>query len=669
MIRLFQGFRWLRDPHARLRYVRSPIILVLVLLLPLFSCSTARVQPTGSTGIGGELQGLIDRAPSAESLPEDEIVNLLIEKIEEVMPDGQSRIRSRFAFKVLKEQGKEYADVKIGYHSRREALKVVYARTISPDGKILLLNQKAIMESAAFGDYPSYHDHRILSFSLPGVTIGSVVEYQFVREVKAPQMESAHSTSFLFQFLHPTLVCRYVTRIPEKMDFKYLPINPIRGISPAPAVTLEGGKRTFSWEYRDLPPIRPEASMPPFPEISFHVLGTTADSWGQFFQWWKKRIEGKTVPSDAIEQKTAELTRNLTGEREKIEAIFNYVKSEIRYVSIDLDSSGYEPAAARDVHRNKYGDCKDKSTLLISMLKAAGVSAHYVLVSTRGNRNLIRGFPFPFQFDHCIVAVEKEGEFLFLDPVSISHAADFLPGENQGRDVLVFKEPQPVFAKTPLATAPANQESSSSHVKLETDGGISAETLTTASGDREAFYRSLFIYAPPQKVRDALEGFLGHRFPGAKIVEMTHGNPKNHQEKFFLRSIMRIPNFGKKSGDLVILPISEFNHWNCSGLGKGERQHPIVIWDNQLEQEETKISLPEGYEVLRLPEPVEIQNPYFEFHRRFQVKEGKVLLEESIRRNAVRIPADEYSRYETACQAMQKSLREDLILKDKSKTP
>ena len=123
---------------------------------------------------------------------------------------------------------------------------------------------------------------------------------------------------------------------------------------------------------------------------------------------------------------------------------------EIRYVFIDLGKSGYEPENAKKVFENKYGDCKDKSTLLISMLRVAGIPAYYVLIPTSSVGNLIKDFPYPFQFNHCIVVYKNEGKYHFLDPVAENYRFNYLPGSDQERDVLIFDNKKIVFDENSL---------------------------------------------------------------------------------------------------------------------------------------------------------------------------------------------------------------------------
>ncbi len=88
--------------------------------------------------------------------------------------------------------------------------------------------------------------------------------------------------------------------------------------------------------------------------------------------WRQDRI----VPDDKIRAKTEELLRGRTSDKDKVEALYQYVAKNFRYVSLSLGQGRYQPHAAADVYANQYGDCKDKHTLLASMLIAAGLRAY-----------------------------------------------------------------------------------------------------------------------------------------------------------------------------------------------------------------------------------------------------------------------------------------------------
>jgi hypothetical protein len=351
------------------------LLLCLFLMFVLSSCGTSRLADRG--GLDPEISKLLKTPVSTESYPDAYVVYLLDEDIEEVFPDGTSKRTVHRVYTIVSETGKYWADCEIGFNSRTETATLLYAKTITPEGKIIPLKENAIKVVTPYSCYPCYSDYKRLTFSLPGATVGSTIDYKYVVEEKEPRIQGVFTDRYFVQWYNPILLARYKIIAPQDMKLKYLASNPPKGFSVAPTVTNHGDKKTYLWEYRNIPQILDEDDKPPMAEIAFNILVTSMDSWERFFRWWREEIKEKPEADPAIKDKVAQLTAGLSSAEEKIEALYDYVKQEIRYVSIGLGKSGYAPEAAPEVFENKYGDCKDQSTLLIAMLREAGIPAPF----------------------------------------------------------------------------------------------------------------------------------------------------------------------------------------------------------------------------------------------------------------------------------------------------
>ncbi len=633
-------------------------LLNLFIVFVSVSCTT-----TYSGKIDAEVSKLLEITPPAESYPDADIIYLLDEDIEEVFNDGKYISTVHNIFKIVSERGKDYADCEIPYNSRTQTISLLYARTITPDGKIIPLKKNAIKVVAPYSNFPNYSDFQELTFSMPGVSIDCVIDYKYVIE-KEPIIQAQFADNFFIQWYYPILLSRYSIITPENMDLKYHALNPIKDAQRAPKVIHRGGKNIYLWEHRDIPQIFDEDYMPPMEEIAFNISVTTMESWEEFFHWWRKLIKGKTDPNEAIRKIATELTRDLSSSRDKIEAIFDYVKREVRYVSIDLGKSGYVPEPAPEVFENKYGDCKDKSTLLISMLKAAGIPAHYVLIPTHDVGNLIKHFPYPFQFDHCIVATEKEPEgYRFLDPVYENHPFDYLPGGDQNRDVVIFKLDETVFATTPLAKPEESTDISRQQITVKEDGTIEVEEERSFSGSAEARFRTFFNNASPIEIKELFLEAIDEISPGAKLLDYAYSDPLDFKQRLTGKLKYIATHYCKKAGDILIFQVPRVCG-QCLESVKQERKHPVLYESQSYSKNEVSFNIPEGYYVYHLPEPVEIKNPYFEYRSSYRkVGEGIFYQDEHINK-AVRIPPEEYTNYHKFCKLMENSCERYVLFRE-----
>jgi transglutaminase-like putative cysteine protease len=638
------------------------LILPLIFVFLALSCTLGHLKP--ELTIDDEVTQLIRNIPPVEFYPDAGIIYILDEDIVEVFEDGRCKETIHVVFKILKDRGKDNGDIEIGYNSRTETASVIYARTITPEGMIIPLNENAVKVVTPFTDYPSYSDYKELTFSMPGVTVGSIIDYKIVQEKQKPEIEGKFSDEFYFQGYDPTYLCRYKVITHRDTDLKYLVLNPLPGIQSSPNIIHDGNKKTYLWEYKNIPQIIEQKSMPPTDEVAFRILVTTMNSWEEFSNWWREKIAGKTEPDEAIKRKVAELTKGFSTSREKMEAIFDYVKGEIRYVFIDLGKSGYEPESAKKVFENKYGDCKDKSTLFISMLKVAGIPAYYVLIPTSSVGNLIKDFPYPFQFNHCIAAIEKEGKYNFFDPVAENYRFNYLPSSDRDRGVLIFGNKKIVFARTPLAKPEDNAYYSQSQIKIESDGNIQCEVKNFGNGGEEASLRSFFKKSSPTKIKDSLEERVDKISSGAKLLTYTHSDPLNFKERFEVTIKYNAKDYCRKAGDILIFDVPEIQK-SCPATGKKDLKYPIEIWNTSYKKDEVEFNVPEGYEVYYLPEPMEIKNQYFDFRSSYRQEGKRIFYQGELITKVIRIAPEECVSYQQWCFGMEKSFNRSVLFRKK----
>src|SRR5262249_22928639 len=155
-------------------------------------------------------------------------------------------------------------------------------------------------------------------------------------------------------------------------------------------------------------------------------------TWNDMGKWQLGLLSDRRSPSSELKAKAASLTTPQSTQLGKMQAIAEFVQRDIRYVAIELGIGGWQPHAAPDVFTHRYGDCKDKATLMRSMLHEIGVDSYYVIINTeRGS--VTPATPAHNGFNHAITAIKlpdglndpslvalkedpKLGRLLFFDP-------------------------------------------------------------------------------------------------------------------------------------------------------------------------------------------------------------------------------------------------------------
>jgi len=203
------------------------------------------------------------------------------------------------------------------------------------------------------------------------------------------------------------------------------------------------------FEYGPITAVEDEPFPPGRFEYAAHLHYSTMEDWEQFANWYASVAYGETAVDDDMRRLVEESRQRYQG-RELVEALCRHVADEIRYVGLELGVHGLKPYAPADVFHRGFGDCKDKSLLLVTLLKEAGVDAKVVVLATAslGRPELLPGSQ--SVFDHAIVHIP--GENVYFDPTARYLGLDQLPWQDQGAQALIIDPGAPQKVVLPEST-------------------------------------------------------------------------------------------------------------------------------------------------------------------------------------------------------------------------
>jgi transglutaminase-like putative cysteine protease len=212
-----------------------------------------------------------------------------------------------------------------------------------------------------------------------------------------------------------------------------------------PTESVANGMRRLQWEERSLPPVQYEPYVPNSFHVARYIQFSEYQTWSEVSDWASQLFVNTTPLPPELSQLVERFRANATPQ-EQVAAVLSWVQSEIRYFSVSLDESSHRPHQPSETLTRRYGDCKDKTFLMIELLRGLGIEAQPVLLSTRTRGGMAKLLPSPYAFDHAIVHVKLDGRSYYLDPTrqgqsgkldrmgQIHEAAEVLvvsPGNNQ----------------------------------------------------------------------------------------------------------------------------------------------------------------------------------------------------------------------------------------------
>ena len=239
-------------------------------------------------------------------------------------------------------------------------------------------------------------DYKEKHITVPGLHPGDTLEYDIVTHLVTPL--ARHEFWYTQNFLQNAIVLdeRLDVNIPtgrtvivKSAEFSLIDGKEhlatklqIPAADGSPKTTghfsqeTSGDRTIFHWKHANLS--RPaddqeENKTPKSQDLPADVQITTFKNWTEVAAWYSGLEKGRSEPDAAIRAKVAQLIQGNKSDLEKMEALYDYVSTNIRYVSLSFGLGRYQPHSAAEVFSNQYGDCKDKQTLLAAMLDVAGI--------------------------------------------------------------------------------------------------------------------------------------------------------------------------------------------------------------------------------------------------------------------------------------------------------
>jgi tetratricopeptide (TPR) repeat protein len=542
--------------------------LVGILSLFLVSTMAAQSAPASESPFAGGPFALsaaeLKSASAAVPITNEYPVEILYEEGKyRIAADGTLNYQYRLIYRVDAESAvKGWAEVSSTWDPWYENPSQIHARVLQPDGTFIELDQKTITDAPVKAEddetFSSQHARRA---PLPGVAVGSIVEEEDGTDERIPYFSGGALYRFVFRESVPVGRTRVVVELPASMPYKDL-IHELPGLSASRSEA--DGIRRIVYEATGLAAehdsdIDLATNTPTPPMVEF----ATGKSWGAIASGYAALVEPQTVVSEA----QAILPKDLPSARmAKIRAIVKQLHHEVRYTGVEFGAARLTPQRPSEVIQRHYGDCKDKATLLVAMLRAVGIKANLALLTTGPGRDVDAILPGINRFDHAIVYLpaETQGEgAMWIDATAEYFAVGTLPYGDQGRNALIISPETAELTKTPEPQPEDSVLVETRTFKLAEFGPSHVEESSETHGYVDAEYRNDYGGEETPKIRENMETYVKNAYLAKKMTKLEHGDPTDFDHPFNLTLAADGAKRGMTSlidGIVVIYPSSTANN-------------------------------------------------------------------------------------------------------------
>ncbi|NOZ13299.1 MAG: DUF3857 and transglutaminase domain-containing protein [Acidobacteria bacterium] len=487
-------------------------------------------------------------------------VTLISDTSVKVAPSGMTHTVEITAVKVLNDAGcRHYQTVSFFYDPLTQIRQVLSAEVVHEDGS------KSKIPLNAVKTYPQperwiYWPNTRISIPFGLLKPGDIVRYKVemkgfsyalldkpVRDSDSrfqPPMKGQFYAIVHFQGFSPILYKSYSVELPKNKPIQFKFYN--GEVTPAAAFTKDGMKYTFT--KKNIEPVKREPHMVDISNVCQKLLISTTVSWKDKSEWFygvNEHFAFNYTPE--IKKKVDEITANCKTDEEKIDKLNHWVAHYIRYSGLSMGKGeGYTLHPAAMNYRDRQGVCKDKASMLISFLRAAGFHA-YPAMTMAGAR--IEDFPAD-HFNHCVVALrEKDGSFRMLDPTWVPWVREEWSSAEQEQQYLVgYKDGQPLRT-TPFSPPEKHYYRLVSKCRIDRNGTLTGTLTLSAEGQTDARIRR-YAQRLFKNERDGyFIGIIRQAFPGAVIKKLRYQNPWDISKNMTATISFKIPHFATVKGN------------------------------------------------------------------------------------------------------------------------
>ena len=320
----------------------------------------------------------------------------------------------RTAWKVETTAGlQDASEIEITFEPTFERLTIHHARVLRAGRAVWSFAPGEVRVTDAEQDLEArlYNGERTATILLKGLRVGDTVDYAFTLTGRNPVLGGRFDTVFGFEFSQPVDHVR--RRVVWQRD-SLLRINP-RGPAPKPTVTKGTGETDYVWESRHSRAVHSEDRTPSWFVASARVELSDFGGWADVVRRNRELFAAVDAPAPPLDALVRGWDLAQAPEDARIDRAVRFVQDEVRYLGLELGPHSHQPHPPAQTLERRFGDCKDKSALLVALLRRLGVKAWPALASTRTRQGLDDRLPGMFAFDHVIVALRAGGSLQFVD--------------------------------------------------------------------------------------------------------------------------------------------------------------------------------------------------------------------------------------------------------------
>jgi len=576
-----------------------------------------------------------------------------------VNKDYTYKTRIHKVIKILQEDGKSMGEMTFPYDQSKENLIKVEAFSVTPDGK---KHPATKIQDFAVNEDQFYSDFREKVLTMPEVNIGTVIELKVLKETKGKVIPNSYWDEFPLETNSPIKRWNKKYVFPRSAGIQYKEFN----VTRKPEIEENKKEIIYQWNLEDVydePWDEDFQALPTIENLKNYIEFSSIKSWREVSDWMIEAVNKNLKITPKIEAVTKKLFKGKKSTKEKVRAAIEYLRDNFRYVSTSFGVNTHEPHPTDEVFANKYADCKDISLLLIAMLKTAGIDSNLVLTNEETEITDPRhDLPMLEFFNHAIVLVNNpEGDNYYVDVLHKGYDIGEFLAEYQGAYTFIITAYGGQFDRFPEFDEKKAHDTTHSSITINEDGSAIIESEYVPFLDYAVWFRHEYKSLDNKEKESYIQEKLVPLVDGGELLDHEIRGLENRYGKISIYTKTKQEDVYPVISDLIIIDVLGFER--DSDFTDTERKDPIFQRVNSLVEETMVYKFPENFDVMHLPENIELATGFYTFTRSFSLNENEITVKETQRNKRMLLGADKYQLVKKFYDALPARSKQRIVLK------
>lgn len=508
-------------------------------------------------------------------------------------------------------------------------------------------------------------DDKMMTLSAAAPAFPCTVEVKYTLSVSGyielPNGYLNNGSSAIEQF-------RFIVKVPSNLDIRHRTVN----MKLVPVISESDKQKTYTWETKNVGVHKiaaggyngskhfPAVEVSPV-EFEYDGYKGTFNDWKDFGAWCYALYEDKNAFNDKRAAEIKAMVKDMPDANSKIKVLYDYMKNNMRYVSIQFGIGGYRPFQAKFVDEKKYGDCKALTNYMHNLLSVAGIKSYPALINAGfANAPVTPDFP-QNVFNHVILCIPGSKDTTWLECTSTKSDAGFLGSFTENKNALLLTENGGIMVATPTSDYTQNKLATKNDVFINKEGGATVKTTLNSSGDCYAMLEAVGEQEPG-KQKELFVTNLHYKEPDEFIMAETSDKADRHRINL---QLVYTKLFDFKAGNKYFFPKTINTLLTDKLVENDHRKIEYLFQYPYIKTDTTAFHLPSDFKVDNLPEAKEISGETVYYKRTVQYDEKSNIIQmvtDLFLKKHIILP-EQYSKTYTVLANIEKEETIKLILK------